>query len=133
VVDGKDNLTEFNADLLAEGKIGDSTLGGEAAYYHEAGDTRSFNDFFYIMPTFTTGEILPAKGKLNALFRFQMAKTDFSGGSPTTHTAFEPSVAYLFKDYFAKLQLSYTFAKADPDVGAAKKYQFIQLGFQIQQ
>ena len=133
VVEGKDNLTEFNADLLAEGKIGDSTLGGEAAYYHEAGDTRGFDDFFYIMPTFTTGEILPAKGKLNALFRFQMAKTDFAGGSPTTHMAFEPSVAYLFKDYFAKLQLSYTFAKADPDVGAAKKSQFIQLGLQIQQ
>jgi hypothetical protein len=132
-VDGKDNLTEFNADLLIEKKLGDSTPGIEGAYYHESGDTRGFNDFFYVMPTFTTGEILPAKGKLNALFRFQMAKTDFAGGSPTTHTAFEPSVAYLFKDYFAKLQLSYTFAKAKPDSGDAKKSQFIQLGFQIQQ
>jgi len=133
-VDGKDNLTEFNADLLAEGKIGDAgTLGGETAYYHESGDTRSFNDFFYIMPTFTTGEILPAKGKLNALFRFQMAKTDYAGAAPTTHTAFEPSLAYLFKDYFAKLQLSYTYAQAKPDTGPTVKSQFIQLGFQIQQ
>ncbi len=132
-VDGKDNLTEFNADLLAEKKLDAGTPGIEAAYYHESGDTRGFDDFFYVMPTFTTGEILPAKGKLNALFRFQMAKTDFAGQSKTTHPAFEPSVAYLFKDYFAKLQLSYTFAQAKPEVGDTKKSQFIQLGFQIQQ
>lgn len=131
-VDGKDNLVEFNADLLAEKKFGDVTPGIEAAYYHESGNTRSFNDFFYVMPTFTTGEILPAKGKLNALFRFQMAKTGESGAI-TTHTAFEPSVAYLFKDYFAKLQLSYTYAKAKPESGDPSKAQFIQLGFQIQQ
>lgn len=129
---GKDNLTEFNADLLAEKKLDAGTPGIEAAYYHESGDTRSFNDFFYVMPTFTTGEILPAKGKLNALFRFQMAKTG-DGATKTTHTAFEPSVAYLFKDYFAKLQLSYTYSQAKPDSGDAAKAQFIQLGFQIQQ
>ena len=131
-VAGKDNLTEFNADLLAEKKLGAGTPGIEAAYYHESGDTRSFNDFFYVMPTFTTGEILPAKGKLNALFRFQMAKTG-DGNGAATHTAFEPSLAYLFKDYFAKIQLSYTYAKKTPEVGDASKAQYIQLGFQIQQ
>jgi len=130
--DLKDNLVEFNADLLAEKKLGAGTPGIEAAYYHESGKTRGFNDFFYVMPTFTTGEILPAKGKLNALFRFQMAKTGESGAI-TTHTAFEPSVAYLFKDYFAKLQLSYTYNKSKPEVGDAGKWQYIQLGFQIQQ
>jgi hypothetical protein len=76
---GKDNLTEFNADILAEKKLEAGTPGIEAAYYHESGDTRSFNDFFYVMPTFTTAEVLPAKGKLSALFRFQMAKTGFRG------------------------------------------------------
>jgi hypothetical protein len=131
-VTGKDNLVEFNADILAEKKLEVGTPGIEAAYYHESGDTRSFNDFFYVMPTFTTGEILPAKGKLNALFRFQMAKTG-EGDGKATHTAFEPSVAYLFKDYFAKIQLSYTYAKRKPEVGEAAKAQFIQLGFQIQQ
>lgn len=131
-VTGRDNLTEFNADILAEKKLEVGTPGIEAAYYHESGDTRSFNDFFYVMPTFTTGEILPAKGKLNALFRFQMAKTG-EGDGKATHTAFEPSVAYLFKDYFAKIQLSYTYAKKKPEVGEAAKAQFIQLGFQIQQ
>lgn len=131
-VTGKDNLTEFNADFLAEKKLEVGTPGIEAAYYHESGDTRSFNDFFYVMPTFTTGEILPAKGKLNALFRFQMAKTG-EGDGKATHTAFEPSVAYLFKDYFAKIQLSYTYAKKKPEVGDAAKAQFVQLGFQIQQ
>ncbi len=131
-VTGKDTLTEFNADILAEKKLDVGTPGIEAAYYHESGDTRSFNDFFYVMPTFTTAEILPAKGKLNALFRFQMAKTG-EGDGAATHTAFEPSLAYLFKDYFAKIQLSYTYTKKKPEVGADSKAQFVQLGFQIQQ
>ncbi len=130
-VGGKDNLVEFNADILAEKKLDPGAVGIEAAYYHEGGDTRSFNDFFYVVPSYTTGEILPAKGKLNALFRFQMAKTGEM--AKTTHTAFEPSVAYLFKDYFAKIQLSYTYAKAKPESGEAAKAQFVQLGFQIQQ
>jgi len=131
--DFKDNLVEFNADILAEKKLEAGTPGIEAAYYHESGDTRGFNDFFYVMPTFTTGEILPAKGKLNALFRFQMAKTG-KDETAATHTIFEPSVAYLFKDYFAKLQLSYSYGKnKNDDSGASTKYQFIQLGFQIQQ
>ena len=130
--DVKDNLVEFNADLLAEKKLDAGTPGIEAAYYHESGDSRSFNDFFYVMPTFTTGEILPAKGKLNALFRFQMAKTG-DDAAKATHTIFEPAVAYLFKDYFAKLQLSYSYGKTTTDAGTANKYQFVQLGFQIQQ
>lgn len=132
--DMKDNLVEFNADILAEKKLDAGTPGIEAAYYHESGDTRSFNDFFYVLPTFTTGEILPAKGKLNAMFRFQMAKTG-DGPDKATHTSFEPSVAYLFKDYFAKLQLSYTYGKTSLDSGGdpTNKYQFVQLGFQIQQ
>jgi hypothetical protein len=131
--DPKDNLVEFNADLLAEKKFDFGTPGIEAAYYHESGDTRGFNDFFYVMPSFTTGEILPAKGKLNLLFRFQMAKT---GAAPSvaTHNYFEPSVAYLFKDYFAKLQLTYNYGKTTVDGGGpTTKQQFIQLGFQIQQ
>lgn len=131
-VEGKDNLVAFNADILAEKKLEAGTPGIEAAYYHQSGDTRAFNDFFYVMPTFTTGEVLPAKGKLNALFRFQMAKTG-EGSAKTTHTMLEPSVAYLFKDYFAKLQLTYVYAKADPEVGEATKSNSIQLGFQIQQ
>jgi len=131
--DVKDNLVEFNADLLAEKKFDFGTPGIEAAYYHESGDTRGFNDFFYVMPTFTTGEILPAKGKLNVLFRFQMAKTG-EDTTAATHTYFEPSVAYLFKDYFAKLQLTYNYGKTkNDDSGDVSKYQFIQLGFQIQQ
>jgi hypothetical protein len=129
---GKDNLVEFNADFLAEKKLEAGTPGIEAAYYHESGDTRAFNDFFYVMPTFTTAEILPAKGKLNALFRFQMAKTG-EGATATTHTMFEPAVAYLFKDYFAKVQLTYAYAKAKPEEGDTKKSNSIQLGFQIQQ
>jgi hypothetical protein len=131
--DVKDNLTEFNADLLAEKKLDAGTPGIEAAYYHESGNTRGFNDFFYIMPTFTTGEILPAKGKLNMLFRYQMAKTG-DAPSKATHSFFEPSVAYLFKDYFAKLQLSYSYGSTKVDGGGpSSKLQFIQLGFQIQQ
>ena len=134
---GTDNLVGFNADVLAEFKTGAGTPGIEAAFYHASGDSRPLNNFFYILPTFTTGEILPAKGKLNALFRLQMGMTgeDKNGvNTKATHTAFEPSVAYLFKDYFAKLQLSYTMATMKADAGGPKtKAQYIQLGFQIQQ
>ena len=134
---GQDSLTGFNADVLFEKKLGAGTPGIEAAYYHAAGDTRPYNDFFYVMPTFTTGEILPAKGKLNALFRLQMGMTgeDKNGvNSKATHMALEPSVAYLFKDYFAKIQLSYTMASVNPSAdGPTTKAQYVQLGFQIQQ
>jgi hypothetical protein len=144
-VPGVDNLVGFNADVLAEFKTEVGTPGIEAAFYHASGDTRPLNNFFYILPTFTTGEILPAKGKLNALVRFQMGMTgEDEGGvnSKATHMAIEPSVAYLFKDYFAKLQLSYTYAQKkfdDADFAnaamqsAKQKFQYIQLGFQIQQ
>ena len=135
---GKDDLAGFNADILLEKKLEVGTPGFEAAFYHASGDTRPYNNFFYVMPTFTTGEILPAKGKLNALFRLQMGMTgeDKNGvNSKATHMAIEPSVAYLFKDYFAKLQLSYTLASLNPAVDGAPttKAQYIQLGFQIQQ
>jgi hypothetical protein len=131
---GTDNLVGFNADILAEFKTGAGTPGIEAAYYHESGDTRAYNDFFYVLPTFTTNEILPAKGKLSAMVRFQMAMVgeDATAGKVM---AIEPSVAYLFKDYFAKVQLSYTYSSASLDEGDADpaKSQFVQLGFQIQQ
>jgi hypothetical protein len=141
---GTDNLVGFNADVLAEFKTGAGTPGIEVAYYHAAGDTRPFNDYFYVLPGFTTGEILPAKGKLNATFRFQMGMTgeDTNGVNlKASHMAIEPSLAYLFKDYFAKLQLTYSYHKLnfsdDTDATAAlvsdSKAQFIQLGFQIQQ
>jgi hypothetical protein len=136
--DPKDNLVEFNADLLAEFKTGAGTPGIEVAYYHESGDTRSFNDFFYVLPTFTTDEILPYKGKLNASVRYQMVMTGEdteAANTKATHWIVEPSVAYLFKDYFAKLQLTYTYGKTSFDAEGSdpRKYQFLQLGFQVQQ
>jgi hypothetical protein len=131
---GVDDLVGFNADILFEKKTEAGTPGIEAAYYHAAGDTRPYNDYFYILPTFTTGEILPAKGKLNALFRFQMGLTG-EGDGKATHTMLEPSVAYLFKDYFAKVQLSYVYAMMNPKMADSptQKQQYLQLGFQIQQ
>jgi hypothetical protein len=132
-IGGKDNLVAFNADLLAEKKVeGVGTPGFEAAFYHQSGDTRAFNNFFYLLPTFTTEEILPAKGKLNALFRFQMAKLG-QDDAKSTVTTFEPAVAYLLKDYFAKIQLSYVYAMNKPSEGESLKSQFLQLGFQVQQ
>jgi hypothetical protein len=140
--DAIDNHVGFNADVLAEFKTGAGTPGIEAAYYHQSGDTRMFDDFFYVVPGFTTTEVLPYNGKLNATVRFQMVMAGKdSGGAEKKVWAVEPSVAYLFKDYFAKLQLTYTYMKAnyDDDTAAAllnkadQKQQFIQLGFQIQQ
>ncbi|HKY34543.1 MAG TPA: hypothetical protein VJN18_01280 [Polyangiaceae bacterium] len=132
--DVKDNLVEFNADLLAELKTGAGTPGVEAAFYYETGDTRSFDNFFYVVPGFTTNEVLPAKGKLNATVRFQMVKAGKDTANERTAMAIEPSVAYLFKDYFAKLQLTYNYLSAKfEDDRPDWKQQFIQLGFQIQQ
>jgi hypothetical protein len=130
--DVADNLVAFNADVLAEFKTEAGTPGIEAAYYHQSGDTRLFNDFFYVLPTFTTGEVLPYNGKLNASARFQYVTT---GEDPAVakHWIVEPSVAYLFKDYFAKLQLTYTYGKTSTEGADPSKYQFIQLGFQVQQ
>lgn len=134
----KDDLAGFNADVLFETKTEAGTPGIEAAFYYASGDSRPYNNFFYVLPQFTTGEILPAKGKLAALFRFQMGSTgeDEDGvNTKATHMTLEPSVAYLFKDYFAKIQLSYVYATANPDADGevTKKEQFVQLGFQIQQ
>jgi hypothetical protein len=133
VADSKDDLVGFNADVLAEFKTDAGTPGIEAAFYLQEGDSRAYDTFFYVVPGFTTGEILPANGKLNATVRFQMAKYD--NGAKSTGWALEPSVAYLFKDYFAKLQLTYTMAQTKPDEGDVDplKTQFVQLGFQIQQ
>jgi hypothetical protein len=139
-----DNHVGFNADILAEFKTGAGTPGIEAAYYHQTGDTRLLDDFFYVVPGFTTTEILPANGKLNATVRFQYATVGKDSPLERKVWAIEPSVAYLFKDYFAKLQLTYTYMKANFDDDSAmvleerggradQKQQFIQLGFQIQQ
>jgi hypothetical protein len=134
VAGSSDNLFGFNADVLAEFKTGAGTPGIEAAFYYQSGDSRAYNQYFYVLPGFTTDEILPAKGKLNATVRFQMAKVGEDAGKATVW-AVEPSVAYLFKDYFAKLQLTYTRTQAKLDEGDVDpaKAQFIQLGFQIQQ
>lgn len=136
-----DDHVGFNADVLAEFKTGAGTPGIEAAYYHQTGDTRLLDDFFYVVPGFTTTEVLPYNGKLNATVRFQMVMAGKDSAVEKKVWAVEPSVAYLFKDYFAKLQLTYTYMKAnyEDDVAAAaankadQKQQFIQLGFQIQQ
>lgn len=139
--DVADNHVGFNADVLAEFKTGAGTPGIEAAYYHQTGDTRLLDDFFYVVPGFTTTEVLPYNGKLNATVRFQFVTAGKDTDIKKSVWAVEPSVAYLFKDYFAKLQLTYTFLKAnykDDEAAAAankadQKQQFIQLGFQIQQ
>jgi hypothetical protein len=139
-----DNLTGFNADILAEFKTGAGTPGIEAAFYHQTGDTTvgGMDNLFYVVPGFTTDEVLPAKGKLNATVRYQMVMAGKDTPAERKAWAIEPSLAYLFKDYFAKLQLTYTYMKTtfeDEEAALAamlpgdNKAQFIQLGFQIQQ
>lgn len=135
---GTDALFGLNADVLFEKKTEAGTPGIEAAFYYADGDTRPYNNYFYVIPTFTTGEILPYKGKLNALFRLQMGMTgddNAAGNTKATHTMLEPSIAYLFKDYFAKVQLTYTYAMMNPSAegGTTLKQQYLQLGFQVQQ
>jgi hypothetical protein len=145
---GEDDMTEFNFDLLAEFATDAGTITGEAAYYHGDGESINYNDFFYVLAGYTTKEPV-GPGKLNASVRYQQGMftvpevpSDVDAmGNPipgraefdVTRHVIEPSIAYLFKDYFAKLQLTYSYGVSAPEDGDNYKYNMLQLGFQIQQ
>lgn len=135
------DLTEFNVDLLAEfNPVGVGTLSGEVAYYGFNSDMNLMDNMFVGVLSYTTPQEIGI-GKLGPVVRFQMASDN---DSDVKQTQFDAGIAYLMKDYFAKLQLTYTMAMAsdvaiaspdDPDdftIGDTKA-NLIQLGFQIQQ
>jgi hypothetical protein len=136
----RDDLVAFNADLLAEFNLaGSGTLGFEGAYYHFDNDSMPVDDAFFVMASYLTPEPI-GPGKLQPLVRYQMAK---NSDADISMSMIEGGVAYVMKDYFAKLQLTYTHADTSdipgiPDddgviSGGGTKANFVHLGFQIQQ
>jgi hypothetical protein len=135
-----DDIVEFNADLLAEFNLpGTGTLGFEAAYYHFETDVLPADDAFFVLASYLTPENVGI-GKIGPVFRYQMAK---NSDADITMSQIEGGIAYVMKDYFAKLQLTFTHADTsdiptvlDEDgavAGGGLKSNFVQLGFQIQQ
>lgn len=119
-----DDLVGFNADLLAEFNVpGTGTITGEVGYYHEDGPTSVFaaKDGYYALASYLTPEPV-GLGKIQIMARLQQTMDP-------DRTAIEGVASYLFKDYFAKLALSFTHFELPND----QKANWLQLGFQIQQ
>lgn len=120
--EGDEELTEFNADLLAEFNIGDAgTLSGEVGYYHMDGPVFPVQDMIFGVASYITPNEIGI-GKLQPLFRIQKTfEPDLA--------AYEGALSYVMKDYFAKLTLVYTHT----DLGNDNTNNMVQLGFQVQQ
>jgi hypothetical protein len=130
----QDDVTEFNADILAEYNTkGSGTVHFEGAYYHFDTDAMPVDDHFFIGLGYLTPENIGI-GKLNPMVRFQMAKKgeDDATGPENKYTMIDAGVAYVMKDYFAKLALMYTNTKFEVGEEEAKS-NALQLAFQIQQ
>jgi hypothetical protein len=125
----QDDVFEFNADVLAEFNIGTAgTATVEGAYYHvDSGDSAGvmpFDDAYFVVLSY----LLPAMGpgKLQPLFRYQGVSNNDGGPDMSI---IEGQVAYVMKDYFAKLSLGFQHTDMDNDVEGNA----LQFGFQIQQ
>jgi hypothetical protein len=133
-------LSEFNADLLAEFTApGVGTFTGEAAFYLMDGPPSIFpmkNHWFLV-----GGYMLPEPigiGKPQLVLRYQQAAND---DTDRQLKIMEASLAYVIKDYFAKIQVSYQrtdLDKVDGDNDPSTPNEeiignAIQIGFQIQQ
>jgi len=123
-----DDLVEFNADLLAEFTApGAGTFGVDAAYYHFDGDSTPMDDHFFVTASYLTPDNIGI-GKIQPLVRYQQAT---NSDADTKVSIIEGAVAYVMKDYFAKLELTFTHADAEEFGGV--KANMLHMGFQIQQ
>ncbi|MDQ2647320.1 MAG: hypothetical protein M3020_26185, partial [Myxococcota bacterium] len=130
----QDDVLEFNADLLAEYNTkGSGTVRFEGGYYHFDTNAMPMDDHFYVSAGYLTPENIGI-GKLNPIVRFQMAKKgeDEETGPEATLQMIDAQLAYVMKDYFAKLMLVYTNGKFEYGDTTVKS-NAVQLGFQIQQ
>jgi hypothetical protein len=140
----QDNLTAFNADVLAEFNIGESgTASLEGAYYMadsgdidaDAGDVGGvmpYDSAFFGVLSYLLPPMGP--GKLQPLIRYQAAMNDDEGIVTNDLSIFDAQVNYVMKDYFAKLSLGWTNTQMGLNpAGEAIKGNAIQFGFQIQQ
>jgi hypothetical protein len=121
-----DEVTEFNADLLAEYNIeGVGTVSLEGAYYTFDSGLMPVDHAFFILGHYLTPNEL-GFGKLDVGVRYQ-ATID------PDQSIVEPYVAYVMKDYFAKLQIGYEHTSMMGFAGDEVSGNAIRMGFQIQQ
>lgn len=124
---------EFNADILAEFKLGDSgTLTGEGAYYHFAGDYEPANDMFFLVASFLTPNVGP--GKLQPLFRFEDATRKLAAATGTpgeTLTQEDVQLAYVVKEAQMRGLIGFSHVDWKQDGGAPDKIgNAIEIGLQ---
>ena len=89
-----DKWAEFNADILAEFKVGDSVITGEGAYYHFAGQYNPADNNFFVLASLLTPQV--GIGKIQPLVRYQWAKENTSN---TKMSVFDAHLAYVIKGY----------------------------------
>ena len=135
-----DDVFEFNADLLAEFKVGDGgAVTAEGAYYHvdsgKSAGVMPFDDAGFVVLSYLTPLMGP--GKLQPLVRMQAFIDKVDGGPDVKGRIYEGQLAYVLKDYFAKLNIGFQhtdLGKHNAGLGVSKTYgNAIQFGFQIQQ
>lgn len=139
----QDNITAFNADILAEFNVGESgTATIEGAYYmadsgdidEDAGDVGGimpFDSAFFVVASYLLPQMGP--GKIQPLFRYQAAMNDDEGIIQEDLSVIDAQVNYVMKDYFAKLSLGFTHTEGVTFAGDTAKGNAVQFGFQIQQ
>jgi hypothetical protein len=117
-----DDFSEVNADLLAEFKLGDSVITGEAAYYHFAGDFNPADNAFYVLASFLTPKL--GVGKLQPMVRYQWAKEKTSD---TQMSIVDAHLAYVVKEYALRALVGFQHTDMDHNiVGNA-----VQIGAQL--
>jgi hypothetical protein len=122
-----DDYTEFNADLLAEFKLGGGAwVTGEAGVYARGGDYPSFGKTaFYITAAYATPKV--GIGNIQPMVRFQMGKGD--GDAKTS--SIDAALSYLIMG--PALRLVGNFQHTDTDgggPGASVKTNSLTLGAQ---
>ena len=117
-----DDFAEFNADLLAEFKLGDSVITGEAAYYYFSGDYNPADNAFYVLASFLTPKV--GVGNIQPLVRYQWSKEKTTD---TKMSIVDAHVAYVVKQY--SLRALVGFQHTDMDHGIVGNA--IQVGAQL--
>ena len=117
-----DDFAEFNADLLAEFKVVDSVITGEAAYYHFGGNYNPADNAAFVLVSFLTPKV--GVGNIQPLVRYQWAKEK---ATDTKMSIVDAHLAYVVKEY--SLRALVGFQHTDMDHGVVGNA--VQVGAQL--
>jgi hypothetical protein len=120
-----DNYQEFNVDLLAEKKFGESGTGTfEGGFYAFSGRYEPVKSHFYLLGSWLIPQVVGI-GKFQPLVRYQQADPRATGAK--AWRLIDAAVSYVVDEYAMRIALNYTNA----DIGGVKS-NAVQLGIQIQ-